>query len=76
MLLQEQAEGDDEIDDEAELNLEKVEEEMAADYSEEVFLWTKSLKSKYRYLHIPLPFLLNWFDIFLKKLLNVPLDGV
>ena len=64
MLLQEQAEGDDEIDDEAELNLEKVEEEMAADYSEEVFLWPKSLKSK------------NWFDIFLKKLLNVPLDGV
>ena len=28
MLLQEQAEGDDEIDDEAELNLEKVEEEI------------------------------------------------
>ena len=76
MLLQEQAEGDDEIDDEAELNLEKVEEEMAADYSEEVFLWPKSLKSKNRYFHIPLPFLLIWFDIFLKKLLNVPLDGV
>lgn len=76
MLLQEQAEGDDEIDDEAELNLEKVEEEMAADYSEEVFLWPKSLKSKNRYFLIPLPFLLNWFDIFLKKLLNVPLDGV
>jgi hypothetical protein len=35
-VKQEQAEGDDEVDDEAELNLEKVEEEMAADYSDEV----------------------------------------
>jgi estrogen-related receptor beta like 1 len=35
MPPQEHAEGDDEVDDEAELNLEKVEEEMAAEYSEE-----------------------------------------
>jgi hypothetical protein len=36
MSAQDQLDGDDEMDDEAELNLEKVEEEMAADYSEEV----------------------------------------
>ena len=35
-MKQEQPEGDEEVDDEAELNLEKVEEEMAADYSDEV----------------------------------------
>ena len=38
LLFKEQPEGEDEIEDEAELNLEKVEEEMAADYSDEVRL--------------------------------------
>ena len=48
VILQEQAEGDDEVDDEAELNLEKVEEEMAADYSDEVNFQGGSVAQEYK----------------------------
>ena len=39
---------DDEVDDEAELNLEKVEEEMAADYSDEVNFQGGSVAQEYK----------------------------